>query len=256
MEDPLAERDVRALVRLVASCATVTGGVMAQKRHLVQGLADLLDAETWMWNVARITDDGRVVAVSILHNLSERQLALLAEENYRVPENPYTASVVANKHLLPYSRRLEDLVDVDAVRDALYTSRPEIGMAHSLFCNHAVDGAPDMTSVVGLHREHGREPFTQRDLRIAHIVCSEVDWLHDAGVPEEDGGRSAALAPRLQTVLTLLVDGLSAKQIAFHLGLTVNTVRGYVKDIYRHFTVGSRQELMRRFMVGDGRHRG
>ena len=44
----------------------------------------------------------------------------------------------------------------------------------------------------------------------------------------------------------------SAKRIAFHQNLPEHTVRGYVKDIYRHFGVGSRTELMHRFMVGDG----
>ena len=64
------------------------------------------------------------------------------------------------------------------------------------------------------------------------------------------------LSPRLRTVLGLMMDGQTAKRIAFHLELSEHTVRGYVQDIYRHFGVNGRAELMRRFMVGDGRDRG
>ena len=128
-------------------------------------------------------------------------------------------------------------------------------MQHSVFVTHTIESSPGMVSAIGLHRSFGKTAFSRRELRLAHIVLSEVRWLHDAGVPGEDGRAAARLAPRLQTVLSLLVDGQSAKQVAFNLGLSTHTVRGYVKDIYRHFDVSSRAELMRRFMVGDGHDR-
>lgn len=252
----LPEEDVRQLVRLIADCATVQGGVMAQKRRLVEGLTALLDADYWMWNVSRITEDGTIVAVSILHNLSERQLAYLADENYSSPDNPCNRAMIAlSRDNASWSRRIEDMVDREDDPDSHHTSKPEIDMGQSLFAFHRVADAPDLASAVGIHRAYGREPFTKRELRLAHIVMSEVSWLHDSSLPGEDGLAIAALSPRLQTVLTLLMDGQAAKRIALHLGLSPHTVRGYIKDIYRHFEVSSRSDLMRRFMVGDGSDR-
>lgn len=254
--DALAEADVRTLIRLIADCAVVSGGVMAQKRCLMEGLARALDADHWMWNVTRITDDGGLTAVSLLHNLSEGQLALIAEENYSAPDNPCNVAMVELSREHPsWSRRLEDMVDIEAQSARLYTSRPDIDISQSLYAFRAVPGAADMASCIGLHRANGRAPFSERELRIVNIVMSEVSWLHEADLPGEDGTKAAALGARLQTVLTLLIDGQSAKRIAFHLDLSPHTIRGYVKEIYRHFDVGSRSELMRHFMVGDGSDR-
>ncbi len=255
-EGALAEADVRALVRLIADCAVVRGGLMAQKRCLMEGLARELGSDHWMWNVARITDDDAIVAVSLLHNLPEGQLALLAEENYSAPDNPCNRAMVAlHREHGSWTRRLEDMVDLEAHSDRLYTTRPEIDISQSLFAFHSVPGQEDLVSGIGFHRSNGRAPFDRRELRMLHIVMSEVSWLHEACVPGEDGRASSGLGPRLQTVLALLIDGQSAKRIAFHLGLSPHTVRGYIKDIYRHFAIGSRSELMRHFMVGDGRDR-
>lgn len=54
----------------------------------------------------------------------------------------------------------------------------------------------------------------------------------------------AKLSPRQGAVLDFLLTGQSEKEIAASLGLTVNTVHGYVKEIFRHLRVHSRHELM------------
>lgn len=253
-ETPLDEADVRALVRLVAECAVIPGGIMAQKKHLMDGLLELVDAAHWMWNVARIEPDGSIVAVSLHHNVSEAQLARLADENYGHQDNPCNRAMAELCGRYPsWSRRMEDMLDVEAEAAWLEPFRRDLDMGQSIFTMRAMDGEPTLTSAIGIHRPFGAEPFTERELRLVHIVAGEVEWLHRAdAVPIEDGSSVATLAPRLQTVLTLLVDGQSSKSIAHHLGLSQHTVRDYVKQVYRHFDVGSHPELMRRFMVGDG----
>jgi DNA-binding NarL/FixJ family response regulator len=48
---------------------------------------------------------------------------------------------------------------------------------------------------------------------------------------QEEGGSGAALSPREQEVLGLLVDGVPTAQIAERLGLSRNTVRNHVRGI-------------------------
>jgi len=253
----LAEADARALVHLVAECAVVPGGIMAQKKHLMDGLVGLVDATHWMWNVARIEPDGTVFAVSLHHNVSEQQLARLADETYSHQDNPIHRAIGAlcTEHA-SWSRRMEDMLDADAESEWLTGFRRDLDMGQSIFSMRSMTEEPPLTSAVGIHRPFGATPFSERDLRLVHIVMSEVDWLHrpDAA-PAEDGSSVVTLAPRLQTVLALLIDGQPSKSIANHLGLSPHTVRDYVKQVYRHFEVGSHIELMRRFMVGDGLHR-
>jgi DNA-binding CsgD family transcriptional regulator len=256
--DMLPEADVRAMVRLLAEVAVTTGGVIAQKRRLMEGIAQLTGTDYWMWNVGRLDMEKQMpIALSILHNLSERQIALLADEAYR--ENgghrAYTRAFIELSRKYPqWTRRMEDLIDLDnvSVKEAFYIHQREVDMAHSLFAFHHVPRQTNMYSGIGLHRSHGRDPYSRREMRIAHILISEVDWLHEYGVPEgEDGHAMAKLPPRSRTVQTLLLEGLSLKRIAYQLGLSEHTVKDHVKRIYKHYDVDSRTALLRRFMVGE-----
>jgi len=56
------------------------------------------------------------------------------------------------------------------------------------------------------------------------------------------------LSKRLRETLSLLLDGLSEKQIASGLDLSSKTVHEYVGMLYRHFRVSSRGELFAYFI--------
>ena len=126
--------------------------------------------------------------------------------------------------------------------------RADIGPV-MLSCKPLPDGG---FSSIGIYRTAERELFTERESKIAHIVLTEIPWLHLTGWPEERGQSALKLYPRLRTVLNLLIEGWSRKQIADRLDLSLNTIHGYVKDIYRHFSVHSQAELLARLSKGDG----
>src|SRR5204863_6187 len=62
--------------------------------------------------------------------------------------------------------------------------------------------------------------------------------------------RGHGLAPRQRQTLERLLVGDSEKQIARRMGLSPNTVHVYVKDLYRHYDVCTRGELLARFVSG------
>ena len=64
-----------------------------------------------------------------------------------------------------------------------------------------------------------------------------------AGGPEHVSGIS-----RLQQTLKSLLSGASEKQIALALELSPHTVHVYVKQIYKHYNVSSRGELLARWV--------
>ena len=109
------------------------------------------------------------------------------------------------------------------------------------------------SSALGLYRQFGRPKFTLRESRIAHIVLTEVPWLHQQGWPEDRGVQVPALSRRERLALNLLISGASHKVIAAQMGISWHTMQGYAKAVYRHFGVHSQAELMRRFFQGDGR---
>jgi DNA-binding NarL/FixJ family response regulator len=60
----------------------------------------------------------------------------------------------------------------------------------------------------------------------------------------------AALTPREQEVVVGLVDGLSYKQIAQRLGVSIETVRSHIKMIYSRLHVHGKAEVIRRSLTG------
>lgn len=63
--------------------------------------------------------------------------------------------------------------------------------------------------------------------------------------------RPDLLTARERDVVQGLVDGLGDKQVAARLGLSAETVRSYVKRIYKKLHVGSRTELVSRAARGE-----
>jgi DNA-binding NarL/FixJ family response regulator len=62
--------------------------------------------------------------------------------------------------------------------------------------------------------------------------------------------QAGLLSEREQQVLEGMVDGLGDKQVAARLGLSPDTVRTHVKNIYRKLQVSSRAELLSRHAKG------
>jgi DNA-binding CsgD family transcriptional regulator len=106
-------------------------------------------------------------------------------------------------------------------------------------------------SAIGIYRRPDQPLFNERESRIAHILLSEVSWLHATGWPEDFGARVPTLSPRCRLVLNLLLEGHSRKMVADKLEISIHTVSGYVKEIYRTFGVQSHAELLRRFSGGS-----
>ena len=62
------------------------------------------------------------------------------------------------------------------------------------------------------------------------------------------GDESADLSPREHSVLDGLAEGLAYKQIADQLGVSIHTVRNYIRRIYEKLHVRSRTEAVAKFL--------
>ena len=59
-------------------------------------------------------------------------------------------------------------------------------------------------------------------------------------------------SPRTRQTLQLLLAGNAERDVAAHLGLSLNTVHHYVKQLYRHFGVSTRGQLLARWLQQGG----
>lgn len=108
-----------------------------------------------------------------------------------------------------------------------------------------------MAGWIGLYRNKNAEGFSAHDKRIAEIFFEELSWIFDADWPSIKQEQPAdTLSLRLQTVFDLQLKGWERKKIAWKLGISENTVSGYIREMYRHFGVNSQPELLHKSRVG------
>jgi len=104
----------------------------------------------------------------------------------------------------------------------------------------------DRYSLVGLHRPVGDPAFGARERRLLHLFHTESGRPVGTALAVESP--TEGLSPRLREVLGWLLEGEGEKQVAARLRLSGPTVHQYATALYRHFGVGSRAELLARFI--------
>lgn len=72
--------------------------------------------------------------------------------------------------------------------------------------------------------------------------------VHSFKVTPARGDESGDLSPRERSVLDGLAEGLAYKQIADKLGVSIHTVRNYIRRIYEKLHVRSRTEAVAKFL--------
>jgi DNA-binding CsgD family transcriptional regulator len=254
-EATLAEPDVRAMVRLIADVVGSRHDHAGMKRLLMDGLCALVKADAWVWCLGCEMESGKMpVYLSMAHGGfdEERYAGMLRAAAH--PDLTWISETMI-RDMREKNTQVTRLREQLAARDefavaGIATHMREADIGPFLIVMRPIDERS--VSTLGLYRRTAEPAFTERECRIAHIVLSEVPWLHEQGWPEDRGATVPKLSPRRQLVLNLLLEGRSRKEIAKTLSLSENTVATYQKDIYGHFGVNSHAALMHRFRHGDG----
>lgn len=252
-EPLLSEEDIRAIVRLLGEVIAMRGDINACRRRLMEGLCPIVGADSWLWCMADIEPGKRLGHSGILHGgfdderfswfLQAINHPALGNANRRIASE----LIERGSHITRNLSQIEDpeypLFQSDA---GPFWERADIGTLMLSLRPMETGGATG----IGLYRRRGRPDFDEREIRIAHILLTEVPWLHYEEFPEKS--IISRLYPRHRTVLNLLCDGWDRKKVAAHLGISLQTVNGYVKEIFRHFDVHSQSELIAKLGKGDG----
>jgi DNA-binding NarL/FixJ family response regulator len=102
----------------------------------------------------------------------------------------------------------------------------------------------DGVFTVTLNRRLGEQPFHSRERRLLHVFLQKMSPHLVRALALPAAGVFNGLPYRLQATLRCLLDGDSEKQAALRLGLSRFTLHEYVCNLYRHFAVSSRPELL------------
>ena len=267
---PIEEADVRTVVSLLAEVATIEGDHAFKKRRLLEKLCAVVGAEKWMAALrvqSRADEAPRFVAV--LHGgFSPEQLAKLSESaahpGTKEIDAPFAAELSRKRTQI--TLRLEDF-DQRGLWQGSPTEKLALqaGVGTFIASTRPIEETPlaggqngvppeeIKSSVVALYRPPDAPQFSDRELRIAHIVLTEIDWLHTEGWPAECHVSVVSdLSPRHLSLLNLMIQGNTRQEITELMSLSRHTVNSYAKTLFAHFRVNSQTELMRHFIYGDG----
>jgi len=251
----LREAAVRDIVRLLGEVAALPGGHAIKKRFLMRGLCRLIGADAWIWTLAcQYEADKPPVYVGFMHDgFSEKRFPRYLKAVEHHASAAMTIPLVnemraRNAHITRTIEQIDRSGRFPTFEAAHLWREAEVGTL--LISMRPLDARS--ASGIGIYKNLPARPFTSEECRIAHIVLTEVPWLHEQGWPEDRGVTVPRLSPRQRAILNLLLDGRSRKEVGAHFALSENTVAGYQKAIYRHFGVNSHAALMRRFQQGDG----
>ncbi len=250
----LPESDVRAIVRLLGEVIASHGDFRESRRLLMDGLCRIVNANSWAWCMAEFDPDKPPSFIGFEHGGFDEDRFGLYVKAMNHPEHGLItkrSSIELQEKGTHLTRTLRQ-IDPEMIFETsdIGAAWAEAGIGAIILSQRPMKGGG--VSGVAVYRAVGEPQFEARESRIVHIILSEVPWLHFNAFPDQASKDITRLQPRHRTVLNLLGDGWSRKKIAAHLHISENTVHGYVKDIFKHFSVHSQAELIARFTKGDG----
>lgn len=254
----LRVQDVRAILRVAGECRELGNDVKAWRGHLIAQLAKLVDADLGFCGVMADCRALRPRDLGVVEwgweNGFDRAVFLTqmarmnADPTYSPATNIYF-SRLAQEDGVCHSRP-EIIADRDWYRSHDYQSISRAyGVDHILWCFRSLPGSrSDRNAGIVLTRSNGRRDFKPRDLVIVRETQAALTPLVGGMLASFDDPSPSDLPPRLRQVLGYLLEGNSDKQIAARMTLSVHTVNGYTKYIYRYFHVKGRVELLARWI--------
>lgn len=243
------------MVRLLGDTIAQEGSSSERKCFLMDGLCRLIDAEKWVWGLHVKEPSGEMHYVSSLNGgfIDEQHTSLLKALAHpsmqEVAGRYFREMVMSETHIT----RLREQVDPQAQFKMAENAGlwRDAGIEHILLSARPLD--EKSFSALGIYRSSQQPSFTAREVKIAHIILTEVTWLHEEGWPEDRGATVPKLYPQQRLVLNLLLKGMDRKTIASELEISSNTASGYIKEVYKHFNVHSHAQLIAKFYRGNGR---
>jgi DNA-binding CsgD family transcriptional regulator len=250
----LPEQDVRRMVRLLGEVIAAQGDFQEKRRMLMEGLCGLIGASAWVWSMSEFHPDKPPSSVGLIHGgFDERRFALYLEAiNHPAMEAVSRPSSLELQQKGTHLTRTRQQMDAAGLldRSAAGPLWKKLNIGPLIMSLRPMESGG--VNAIRVYRELDRPHFSEREAKIAHIILSEVPWLHFQAFPDKRSQEITNLYPRHRTVLNFLCEGWSRKKIADHLGISINTIHGYAKVIFRHFGVHSQSELLARLTVGDG----
>lgn len=254
--------DVSRVLRLVREVCDRWDDPQAWREHLLDGVCSLLDAKVGMMlteHEGRRYHFGRLTVTSVV-GVARHMRTLVQPAVSQMQDRDYQD--VSDKFMPGITRLYEDFLRQGWVttprsgmtNEVAYHAAPYyLNFRKLLDCDDYIVSirmvdAPRRPEGITIDRAHGERAFGPREVAVLKLLHDEIGPLVGLRLATEDHLCRDGLSKRLRETLSLLLQGLSEKQVAGQLDLSVRTVHEYVGMLYKHFHVSSRGELLAYFI--------
>ncbi len=249
----LRTQDFHALYALAAGCRDLGDDPAAWRTHLARRLAALTGAT--VVSVAESTGGPTLMTGMAEYGWDRGGMDRAAWERLMnefaargLGAEVYAAFVAAGERVEGAAVTRADVIrDDDWYPSEYFEYHRATGADAIMQCSRAVaDGG--LTSMLALVRAAGEPDFGPRDRTLVREAQALLAPLVGGPLAAFADPSPSDLPPRVRRVLRCLLDGDSDKQVASRLALSPYTVNQYVKQIFGHFGVNSRPELLARWV--------
>jgi DNA-binding NarL/FixJ family response regulator len=238
----LRSNDLRAVIELCGEVSEIPSAG-ARIEHFLHGTARLTHTDVLGAVALTPRDDHYELGTAYMLGVDEASVKIMQEwylENGAYRVDPFNIAIA--KEGAPTMRRRDLLSNSDWYSDPHIEGLKSLGldgvMASIRPMNH------QQIALVA-RREWGAREYSERDRDMLDLISKCFQWMFQG--LEADGFFGAApveVPNRHQQILDGLLRGLTEKEITAEVMLSPRTVHKYVEQIYRHFRVHSRAQLM------------
>jgi DNA-binding CsgD family transcriptional regulator len=250
--DLLRFQDVRDAYRLIGECRDLGGDPALWQRRTLEGLCRLIGAPAAAGGV------GRVGVISVFDtgfdpSGHERLMAYTHELGPQA--DPILRALQHVRGRLVTRTRRQLVSNEVWYRSATFNDYHRPANVDDQLTSVYQVSERGAVSVISLHRALAEGEFSPRQQRLLDFFHGELGPLIGRSLASDAEPGFAGLSPRLRQTLACLLEGDSEKQVASRLGLSRATIHQYVTALYRHFSVGSRAQLLASMMRRGGQER-
>lgn len=244
--------DAIRLIAAVTSLAPSPDDLEARRQDVVAALGEIIEADAGHWAWGRGAPDTNSIAPVALVDFgyTHEQRAVMIDQAL----NPESMKMFQVRMATRFDgQRLASATRRDLIPDDQWRCSP-------LWCKyverlgldswvHAVRyRGVDTWSCLHMLRRRTKPEFEARHAALLHAALASIAWLSSTAGEVVPTDNFKPLTPRQRTVMLLVLDGRSRKDIASQLGLSEHTIDDHLKAIYSHLGVKSVGELAARFL--------
>lgn len=250
----ITQQDARDLYLLISECRALGGDGFAWRRHLVDHLPRLIDADMIFFLDSRIvgepeSPEGWLRPIALVDHWptdSSREEFLRFMRGGRHEHTPMAHMIDGREGIRIASRR-------DFCPDDDAWQKDPFFLEYFIPCNldefvHSVNQGPDkLVQMLSVQRIMGRPPFSRKVTHLLRALWIELRRYQPHELSPVADSAFMNLPKRMLQILSCMLAGHTAKETATQLEISMHTVQEHIKRLYKRCGATNRAELATQF---------